>query len=83
MLSATVMCGNRAYSWNTSPMFRLCGGSSEMFRPSILIEPEVGRTNPATERSVVVLPQPDGPRSATHSPSATSRDRSGITRTGP
>src|SRR3546814_18161161 len=30
---------------------------------------------PATMRSVVVLPQPDGPRSETNSPSASSRSR--------
>ena len=34
--------------------------------------PRVGSTKPAIMRSVVVLPQPDGPSSTTNSPSATS-----------
>src|SRR3546814_5992323 len=43
--------------------------------PSISIVPSVGGMKPATMRSVVVLPQPDGPRSETNSPSASSRSR--------
>src|SRR5256886_16862628 len=35
--------------------------------------PISGRRNPATRRSVVVLPQPDGPRSETSSPGSTRR----------
>src|SRR6186997_303441 len=40
------------------------------------MRPAVGSTRPATIRSVVVLPQPDGPRRVRSSPSAMSRDTS-------
>src|SRR5215216_1333378 len=50
-------------------------------RPSISISPSVGSSNPAIIRSVVVLPQPDGPSSARNSPGCTSRSmRSTATR---
>src|SRR6266566_2001938 len=48
------------------------------FRRSALssaIEPAVGSTNPAIICNVVVLPQPDGPSSATNSPRSTENDR--------
>ena len=41
--------------------------------PSRTTCPSVGRSNPAIIRSVVVLPQPDGPRSEKNSPGATFR----------
>src|ERR1700748_2828190 len=41
--------------------------------PPILISPPVGCSRPATQRSVVVLPQPDGPRSTTISPAGTAK----------
>src|SRR5580693_2875061 len=41
--------------------------------PAILISPEVGCSSPATQRSVVVLPQPDGPSSTTISPAGTAK----------
>src|SRR5215211_2916756 len=40
--------------------------------PSNLIWPAVSSTRPATMRSVVVLPHPEGPRRVTNSPSAMS-----------
>src|SRR6266581_6449273 len=43
-------------------------------RPWISISPLSGRSSPATSRSVVVLPQPLGPRSVKTSPRRTSRD---------
>src|SRR3546814_15421773 len=43
--------------------------------PSISIVPSVGGMKPATILSVVVLPQPEGPRRDTNSPSASSRSR--------
>ena len=43
------------------PTLRLFGGSSVMSLPSIVIVPAVGCSKPAIMRSVVVLPQPDGP----------------------
>ena len=47
------------------PMSRFSGGTkvfSELTtRPSMLISPEVGFSKPAIIRSMVVLPQPEGP----------------------
>src|SRR6185312_11063033 len=40
-------------------------------RPPIEISPPVGCSSPATQRSVVVLPQPEGPSSTTISPAGT------------
>ena len=40
---------------------RLCGGTPDMSAPSSMILPAVGCSKPAISRSVVVLPQPDGP----------------------
>src|ERR1700722_3894782 len=42
-------------------------------RPAMLMSPEVGCSSPATQRSVVVLPQPDGPSSTTISPAGTAK----------
>src|SRR3990170_1454773 len=42
-------------------------------RPPISISPLSGRSNPATQRSVVVLPHPLGPNRTQNSPSPTSR----------
>src|SRR5437016_19949 len=41
--------------------------------PAMLMSPEVGCSRPATQRSVVVLPQPDGPSSTTISPAGTTK----------
>ena len=68
MLSATVMFGNSAYDWKTIPTLRLFGGRCVMSAPSTMIVPAVGCSKPAIIRSVVVLPQPDGPRNDTNSP---------------
>src|SRR6267378_610861 len=42
-------------------------------RPAMLIEPPVGCSRPATQRRVVVLPQPEGPSSTTISPAGTAK----------
>src|SRR5262249_39441148 len=42
---------------------------------SMRMSPDVGCSNPAIMRSVVVLPQPDGPRKTTNSPSVISSER--------
>src|SRR5712671_430608 len=42
-------------------------------RPPMLISPDVGCSSPATQRKVVVLPQPDGPSSTTISPAGTAK----------
>src|ERR1700693_1980373 len=41
--------------------------------PAMLISPDVGCSRPATQRSVVVLPQPEGPSSTTISPAGTAK----------
>ena len=61
------------------PMLRRLAGTnvpadaSNTARPSMAMRPRLGSSNPATERSVVVLPQPDGPSSVYNSPSPTSK----------
>src|SRR5437879_5097382 len=61
------------------PRLRLCGGtktppvtSSMVWLPTA-IRPASGRSRPAMQRSVVVLPQPEGPSSVTISPAPTSK----------
>src|SRR5262245_3108369 len=44
-----------------------------MSRPSSVTVPSVGDSKPAMTRSVVVLPQPDGPSKVRNSPGAMSR----------
>src|SRR3954467_10559494 len=44
-----------------------------MSRPPRAIEPDVGVSRPATIRSVVVLPQPEGPSRAKNEPVGMSR----------
>src|SRR3954447_20300317 len=47
-----------------------------MSEPAIVMLPLVGSSRPATIRSVVVLPQPEGPSSAKNRPCSTTRSRS-------
>ena len=54
---------------------RRYGFSQVMSLPLSSIVPEVGVSSPATMRSVVVLPQPEGPSSAKNEPLGTSRSR--------
>ena len=46
---------------------------SETTRSPIEMRPPVGCSRPATQRKVVVLPQPEGPSSTTISPAGTSK----------
>src|SRR5476649_1667152 len=61
------------------PMSRSRGGSrmpcagDDTTRPAMLIVPSVGCSRPATQRKVVVLPQPEGPSSTTISPAGTAK----------
>ena len=55
---------------------RLNGGTVATGSPSSRTSPSVGCSKPAIMRSVVVLPQPDGPSSEKNSPSAIVRSRS-------
>ena len=68
-------------------MPRRSGGTTpegeEMTCPSISIVPAVGGMKPAIMRSVVVLPQPDGPSSDTNSPDASSSEKSSTARNEP
>src|SRR5258708_26235173 len=41
--------------------------------PAMLMSPDVGCSSPATQRKVVVLPQPEGPSSTTISPAGTAK----------
>ena len=64
------------------PKLRRLGATKMRFseanttRPSTSIEPDRGRSSPAIDRSVVVLPQPLGPSSVNSAPSGTSNDTS-------
>src|SRR5262245_11318056 len=61
------------------PRLRWCGGTNTLAgtlttgRSPMVIRPSSGFSRPATQRSVVVLPQPEGPSSVTISPAATSK----------
>src|SRR5690348_18274332 len=61
------------------PRSRARGGTSmprpgdDTTLPPIEISPPVGCSRPATQRKVVVLPQPDGPSSTTISPAGTAK----------
>src|SRR5438309_10381120 len=69
------------------PKPRRLGATKTLFpeeyttRPPTLISPARGRSRPAIERSVVVLPQPLGPRSVKSFPSGTSKLTSCAART--
>src|SRR5688572_11352959 len=73
MLPATLRWGKRARLWNTIPMSRVYAGRSVTSSSSTKMRPSVGRSSPAIIRSIVVLPQPDGPRSEISLPGGSSR----------
>ncbi len=62
---------------------RLLGGVVAMSSPPIMIWPEVMNSSPEIMRSNVVLPQPEGPRSAKNSFWAMSKDTSSTATTPP
>ena len=62
------MCGKSAYAWKTMLTGRLAAGTYVTSAPSSRILPLVGSSKPAIIRNVVVLPQPEGPRSEKNSP---------------
>ena len=70
------MCGNSAYDWNTMLTSRSLAARSVTSLPPISTRPLVTASSPATMRSVVVLPQPEGPSSVTSSPCATLNETS-------
>ncbi len=73
-LSNTVMCGQSAYDWNTIAVPRRWGGSAVTSAPWKRMAPPSTATNPAIDRSSVVLPQPEGPRIAVRRPGGKSSE---------
>src|SRR5437660_5411254 len=65
------------------PSPRLAGGTAVRSRPSSRIAPREGSRKPAIICSVVVFPQPDGPRKEMNSPLPTARLKSSTTVCGP
>src|SRR5574340_234080 len=62
---------------------RFAGGSPVTSRPAIVMRPASARSRPATSRSVVDLPQPDGPRSTLSVPASNENVTSSTARTTP
>src|SRR5882672_11068347 len=58
------------------PKPRFSGGRVVITRPSNSTDPVSGDSSPATIRSVVVLPQPDGPSRPKNSPRSTAIETS-------
>src|SRR3954451_5989033 len=73
MFSRTVMCGYSAYFWNTIAMSRSRGASSFTRSPPMTSSPSEISSRPATIRSAVDFPQPEGPTRIMNSPSPISR----------
>src|ERR1700682_3491275 len=55
------MCGYRAYDWNSIAMSRSLAATLLTTRSPIRIRPSLICSSPASMRSAVDLPQPDGP----------------------
>ncbi|SLD71602.1 Uncharacterised protein [Mycobacteroides abscessus subsp. massiliense] len=70
MFWRTVMCGYRAYDWNTIAMSRSLGAFSLTRSPAMVSSPDEMSSSPAIMFSVVDLPQPEGPTRMMNSPSA-------------
>ena len=75
MLSRMLAQGISRGSWKHT-LTRSGAGSKSM-------APSVGRSRPPSMRKIVVLPQPDGPSSATKAPGSTVRLRSRTACTAP
>src|SRR5262245_60875441 len=60
---------------------RAFGGTVDIGCPSISSSPDVGSSKPASMRSSVVLPHPDGPSREKNSPRRISNDTSSTART--
>src|SRR3954453_1567703 len=52
---------------------RIPRSGEDTTRPAMVVSPDVGCSRPATQRKVVVLPQPDGPSRTTISPDGTEK----------
>src|SRR3954451_10914562 len=71
--SNTVMWRNSASCWNTNPTWRSLAPCPSASSPSIRTSPASGQSRPAMIRNSVVLPEPEGPSSASNSPLPTFR----------
>jgi len=77
--STTLSNGTRLNDWNTNPVrsrrSRVASSSDSrpIGAPSSSTSPLVGRSSPPSSWSNVLLPDPDGPISATNSPASTCR----------
>src|SRR5208282_1897449 len=78
--SRTVSQGKEVYDWKTMP--RSGPGPWTSF-PLTKIFPLVGDISPATMRNKEVLPQPDGPTTATNVPTPVEQEKSSRAETGP
>ena len=83
MFSATDRCGKSAYDWNTMDTRRSAGGRCVTSTPPMAMRPAVAASSPAMSRSVVDLPQPDGPSSTSIRPAAASKLTSSTARVCP
>ena len=79
-LSRALSQGSSVASWNTRPASRR--GPVMAVPPTVMV-PAVSGSSPASIISRVDLPQPDGPRMETNSPSATSKLTPATASTGP
>src|SRR5271156_322509 len=73
MFLATVMCRKSAYCWKTKPARRSRAGSASHSSPSNCTRPISANSRPPRMRRSVVLPDPEGPRSARNAPLGTDR----------
>src|SRR5918998_457124 len=83
----TLRCGNRLKSWKTIPVLsRICLTAARLRReasgpgsypiPSTSRRPEVGSSSRLMHRNIVLLPEPERPKTTTTSPGAISREMS-------
>ena len=74
MFSSAVSTGSRLKAWKMKPIFsrrrsvRRLSSSVVIATPSIVTDPEVGRSRPARQCIRVDLPEPDGPMMAVYWP---------------
>ena len=71
--AATRAHGISVGDWNTIARRRAASSAGTASSPHQRMRPAVGASSPATIRSSVVLPQPEGPSSVTNSPARTAR----------
>src|SRR3712207_1619228 len=83
----TLRCGNRLKSWKTMPVLsrisltvarlrREASGPGSYPIPSTSRRPEVGSSSRLMHRNIVLLPEPERPKTTTTSPGAMSREMS-------